>query len=68
MLKWEETKMKNPKEYLTDERIKTPRGEFSLTSLSIEEMQAAGYGYHHSTDDGQYKIMGNGTIAFAVKA
>ena len=27
-----------------------------------------GYGYHHSTDDGKYLIMGNGTQAFAIAA
>ena len=26
------------------------------------------YGYHHSTDDGKYLIMGNGTQAFAIAA
>ena len=31
-------------------------------------MEAAGYGYHHSTDDGKYLIMGNGTQAFAIAA
>ena len=31
-------------------------------------MKEAGYGLHHSTDDGKYLIMGNGTRAFAVAA
>lgn len=30
-------------------------------------MAAAGYGYHHSSDDGKHHIMGNGTRAFAIK-
>lgn len=32
-------------------------------------MAAAGYGYHHSSDDGKYHIMGNGFAAmhFAIK-
>ena len=29
-------------------------------------MEAAGYGFHHQSDDGKYLIMGNGTRAFAV--
>ena len=48
------------------DRIKTPRGSFSLTSMSIEQMKEAGYGLHHTSDDGKYHIMGNGTRAFAV--
>ena len=31
-------------------------------------MKAAGYGLHHTSDDGKYLIMGNGTRAFAVAA
>ena len=31
-------------------------------------MEAAGYGFHHQSDDGKYLIMGNGTRAFAVAA
>lgn len=29
-------------------------------------MEAAGYGFHHESEDGKYLIMGNGTQAFAV--
>ena len=36
--------------------------------MTREQMEAAGYGYHHSTDDGKYLIMGNGTQAFAIAA
>ena len=46
--------------------VQTPRGSFSLTSLSKEQMEAAGYGIHHNSEDGRYHIMGNGTRAFAV--
>lgn len=55
-----------PDDYLTGEKVQTPRGNFSLTSLSKEQMEAAGYGVHHNSDDGRYHIMGNGTRAFAV--
>ena len=55
-----------PDDYLTGERIQTPRGSFSLTSLTKEQMEAAGYGVHHNSEDGRYHIMGNGTRAFAV--
>ena len=55
-----------PDDHLTGEKVQTPRGSFSLTSLSKEQMEAAGYGVHHNSDDGRYHIMGNGTRAFAV--
>ena len=55
-----------PDEHLTGEKIETPRGSFSLTSMGIEQMREAGYGLHHTSQDGQYHIMGNGTRAFAV--
>ena len=57
-----------PDEHLTGEQIRTPRGSFSLTSMSIEQMKEAGYGLHHQSDDGKYLIMGNSTRAFAVAA
>ena len=52
----------------TGETIKTPRGTFYVTAMSREQMEAAGYGLHHQSDDGKYLIMGNGTRAFAVAA
>lgn len=55
-----------PDNFLTGERVKTPRGNFSLTDMTREQMEAAGYGFHHSSDDGLYHIMGNGTRAFAI--
>ncbi len=55
-----------PDDYLTGERVQTPRGSFSLTDMTKEQMQAAGYGVHHESDDRKYLIMGNGTRAFAV--
>ena len=55
-----------PDAYETGERIQTPRGSFAVTDRSREQMEAAGYGYHHSSDDGKYLIMGNGTRAFAI--
>ena len=57
-----------PDDRLTGEMVKTPRGSFYLTDMSVEQMQAAGYGLHHSSDDGKFLIMGNGTQAFAVTA
>ena len=50
----------------TGEMIRTLRGSFHLTDLSREQMEAAGYGLHHNSDDGRFHIMGNGTRAFAV--
>ncbi len=52
-----------PDNFLTGDRIDTPSGSFFLTSMTKEQ---AGYGYHHSSDNGAYHIMGNGTRAFAV--
>lgn len=55
-----------PDNFLTGEKVKTPRGSFSLADMTTEQMNAAGYGFHHSSDDGKYHIMGNGTRAFAI--
>ena len=55
-----------PDELMTGETITTPRGHFHLTSMSREQMEAAGYGLHHQSEDGKFYIMGNGTQAFAV--
>ena len=57
-----------PDNYLTGEKVTTPRGNFRLTSMSREQMEAAGYGFHHQSEDGKHYIMGNGTQAFAVAA
>jgi ltrC-like protein len=55
-----------PDELMTGETITTPRGRFHLTAMSREQMEAAGYGLHHQSEDGKFYIMGNGTQAFAV--
>ena len=55
-----------PDKNLTGEKIKTPRGDFSLTNMTMAQMEVAGYGFHHSSDDNKYHIMANGTRAFAV--
>ena len=57
-----------PDGLMTGERIATPRGSFSVTAMSREQMEAAGYGVHHQSDDGKYLIMGNGKRAFAIVA
>lgn len=57
-----------PNDFITGERIKTPRGTFSLTGMTHEQMNEAGYHFHHQSDDGKYHIMGNGTFAFAILA
>ena len=36
--------------------------------MGREQMEAAGYGVHHRSDDGKYLIMGNGKLAFAIAA
>lgn len=55
-----------PDDFKTAAKIKTPRGSFSLTDMTKEQMEAVGYGFHHSSDDGMFHIMGNGTQAFAI--
>ena len=57
-----------PDDRMTGEQIRTPRGSFSVTDMTAEEMKAAGYGLHHTSEDGKYLIMGNGTQAYAVAA
>lgn len=56
-----------PEQVETGEMIHTPRGDFSVVVLSQEDMEALGYGVHHSSKDGRYLIMGNGTCAYAVQ-
>lgn len=64
----EQEKPLAPDDRTTGEQISTPRGSFHVTAMSREQMEAAGYGVHHRSEDGKYLIMGNGTRAFAVPA
>lgn len=50
----------------TGETVRTPRGTFHVTDMSREQMEAAGYGFHHESEDGKYLIMANGSRAFAI--
>ena len=59
-------KQLTPDECMTGEQIQAPRGRFYLTDRSREQMEAAGYGFHHQSEDGRYLIMANGTKAFAI--
>ena len=61
-------KQLTPDECMTGEQIQTLRGRFYLTDRSREQMEAAGYGFHHQSEDGRYLIMANGTRAFAIPA
>jgi antirestriction protein len=63
-----EVTIPTPDQMATQERINTPRGSFCVTNMTREQMEVAGYGVHHQSDDGKYLIMGNGTRAFAVAA
>ena len=51
----------------TGETVRTPRGTFHVTDMSREQMEAAGYGFHHQSENGNYLIMGNGSRAFAIR-
>ena len=64
----ERTPQLTPDTRMTGEQIRTPRGSFSVTDMTAEQMREAGYGLHHTSEDGKYLIMGNGTQAFAVAA
>ena len=64
----EQGRQLTPDELETGETVKTPRGTFYVTTMSREQMEAAGYGLHHQSEDGKYLIMGNGTRAFAIPA
>lgn len=57
-----------PDGLMTGETVQTPRGNFYITNMSREQIEAAGYGFHHASEDGKYLIMGNGTRAFAIAA
>ena len=64
----EQQKALVPDEHTTGETIRTPRGTFYLTDMTPDQMKAAGYGVHHTSEDGQYLIMTDNTRAFAVAA
>ena len=64
----EQAQQLTPDERETGETIRTPRGTFHVTDMSREQMEAAGYGFHHQSEDEKYLIMGNGTRAFAIAA
>ena len=64
----EQTPQLTPDSRMTGEQIRTPRGSFSVTDMTAEQMREAGYGLHHTSEDGKYLIMGNGTQAFAIAA
>ena len=57
-----------PDKLETGEIIQTPRGTLYVTAMNREQMEAAGYGFHHQSEDGRYLIMANGTRAFAIPA
>ena len=62
-----QTPAPSPDDRETGETVRTPRGTFYVTDMSREQMEAAGYGFHHQSDDGKYLIMGNGARAFAIR-
>ena len=39
-----------------------------VTGKTLEQIEAAGFGFHHASEDGKYLIMGNGTQAYAIAA
>ena len=57
-----------PESLLTGETVRTPRGNFHITDMSREQIEASGFGFHHASEDGKYLIMGNGTQAYAIAA
>ncbi len=57
-----------PDSLMTGETVRTPRGNFYITDMSREQIEAAGFGFHHASENGKYLIMGNGTQAYAIAA
>ena len=57
-----------PEARMTGEQVRTPRGSFYVVSMTAGQMKEAGYGLHHTSDDGKYRIMSNGSEAYAVPA
>ena len=55
-----------PDDRETGETVRTLRGTFRVTDMSWEQMEAAGYGFHHESEDGKYLIMANSSRAFAI--
>ena len=53
----QEQKQLTPDDLETGETVKTPRGTFHVTAMSREQIEAAGYGFHHQSDDGKYLII-----------
>ena len=64
----EQGRQLTPDKLETGEIIQTPRGTFYVTAMNREQMEAAGYGFHHQSEDGRYLIMANGSRAFAIPA
>ena len=62
-----QTPAPSPDDRETGETVRTPRGTFYVTDMSREQMEAAGYGLHHQSDDGKYLVMGNGSRSFAIR-
>ena len=46
-----------PDSLLTGETVRTPRGNFHITDMTREQIEAAGFGFHHASEDGKYLIM-----------
>ena len=60
-------KQLTPRELLTGESIQTPRGSFLVTDMSREQLEAAGYGFHHQSEDGKY-LMRKSRISTRMKS
>jgi hypothetical protein len=54
----------NINDHETGERISTPRGNFTVVSLTAEQMRKQGYGLHFEHDG--YYIMAGNNMAYAV--
>ncbi|MDO4295579.1 MAG: DNA cytosine methyltransferase [bacterium] len=54
-----------PDRFETGEHIQTPRDSFQVTAMSLEQMEAAGYGLHHISDGGEHLIIWKLLYSFA---
>lgn len=54
-------------EYMTNEWVRTSKGNFQITTLSANDLQSVGYKVNHSSEDGKFLIMSKDFRSFAVK-
>lgn len=62
----DETLHMDPEDCLTGETVDTPRGHFRVADMGMEQMENAGFRYHHLSKDHQWVILSDGERAYAI--